>query len=106
MLAKKKRLSKREISENISKAKNFRGKFLLLKIVGANVLKTGVSVSKRVSKSAVKRNSLRRSVYRVISKNINKISPAHLFFVFNFPATAKEIEEDVLSLLEKAKIIN
>ncbi len=106
MLPSRNRLSKKEILEFLPKAKGLTGGFLFLKMKQneKQQLKVGVSVSKKISKSAVKRNFLRRSVYGFISQNKDKIKPATLFFIFNKIGNKKEIENDIGLLMKKAEI--
>lgn len=66
-----------------------------------------VVVSKKVSKSAVKRNRIRRRIYEIIRKNETKITPHHdiVATVYSdqvavMPAT--ELEETVLKLIHQA----
>ena len=66
------------------------------------------SVSKKVSKLAVKRNKLRRQGYSVISKNLDSIKKGY-FVVFNFKKEAiglsyNQIESDIKVLLQKAEL--
>ncbi len=67
MLPKRRRLSAAEVREVIAQGRGRRGEVLSSK----NVAKQGpfacaVVVSKKVAKSAVRRNSLRRAVYRAL----------------------------------------
>ncbi len=64
------------------------------------------SVSKKVSKSAVVRNKLRRRGYSVIESNISNIKPEHFLF-FSYKkggekVSYKELENNVVGLLEKS----
>jgi ribonuclease P protein component len=66
------------------------------------------SVSKKVSKLAVKRNKLRRQGYSVIGKNLENIKKGY-FIVFNFKKEAislsySQIESDINILLHKAGV--
>ncbi len=108
MLPKKNRLSKKEILELLPKAKAVRGGFLFLKFKIQNKdlpLKAGVSISKKVAKSAVERNKLRRIIYRVLAKNKKEILSAQLFFVINKIATREDMESEVVALLSSAKLL-
>ena len=63
--------------------------------------------SKKVAKTAVKRNLLRRRGYNVIAKQLVDINPG-FYFVFNFKkgaetASFKETEEQILFLLKKSE---
>ena len=108
MLPKNNRLSKKEILELLPKAKAIRGTFLFLKFKTQNKtlpIKAGVSISKKVAKSAVQRNKFRRIIYRVLAKNKKEILSAQLFFVINKIATRKEIENEAVALISSAKLI-
>ena len=68
------------------------------------------SCSKKVAKSAVKRNLLRRRGYNAIQKIINAISPG-FYFVFSFKkgaelAVYKQIESEIQNLLQKAGVLS
>lgn len=67
MLPKSKRLSTKAFKEIIEKGQSFHGPFLILRAIN-NVATSGfgVSVPKKVAKSAVLRNKMRRRVYTVI----------------------------------------
>ncbi len=104
MLSSKNKLTRKEILGLLPKAKSLTGGFLLLRSQQnkEQQLKVGVSISKKILKSAVKRNFFRRIVYRLVSQNINQIKPMLLFFVINKTGTRKEIEKDVFYLIKKA----
>lgn len=65
------------------------------------------SVSKKVSKSAVVRNRIRRAGYRILGKYIEKINPGTLAsFSFRFlPKSNEEIEKSLNNILTKSKLI-
>jgi len=105
MLSKRNRLSKKEILELLPKSKSLRGSFLLLRFKNLpekNNFKAGVSISKKIAKSAVMRNKIRRIIYRELSYIKKNIMPANLFFVVNKIAENKELKEDVVVLLTKS----
>lgn len=86
MLKKTRRIRRSEFSYILSNSKRINTPHLLLCVAqGLNSIesKFSFSVSKKVSKSAVVRNKLRRRGYSIIGKNIDKISNGYFFF-FNF----------------------
>lgn len=110
MLPKNRRIARKDFTYILANGRKFNSPILLLNI--AKIAKDSensrfsFSVSKKVSKSAVVRNKLRRRGYSSIEKNIDKIKPAHFLF-FNYKKGAEklkyqEIEKEVVSLLEKS----
>ena len=77
MLKKKFRLTKKDSIENIMQSgKSLPGKFFLCKLL-TNKLpynRYTVVVSKKVEKSAAKRNKCRRRIYESIRQNIEKLN--------------------------------
>lgn len=68
-----------------------------------------VVVSKKVMKSAVGRNRIRRRLYEILRRNLDHISPAHdVVLLVSHPdirtVPAVELEELVVSQLTQAKI--
>ena len=105
MLSKRNRLSKKEILELLPKSKSLRGNFLLLRfksIRDGGDFKAGVSISKKIAKSAVTRNKIRRIVYRELSYVKKNISSSSLFFIVNKIAEREELKEDIITLLVKS----
>lgn len=71
--------------------------------------RVAVVVGKKVAKSAVKRNRIRRRVFEVIRKHWSHIKPHHDISLTVFSAefltmSADEVENQVLSVLSQAKI--
>lgn len=71
--------------------------------------RVAVVVGKKVSKSAVKRNRIRRRIFEVIRTHWDNISPNHdmLFTVFTaefITMTPAEVEQNVVSLLRSAHL--
>lgn len=69
----------------------------------------GVVVSKKVDKRAVVRNRIRRRIYEILRKNWDNISSGHdaLISVFGSELAqqpAKDLEDSVLKILEKAQL--
>ncbi len=70
--------------------------------------KVAFSVSKKVVKTAVGRNKLRRRGYSAISKNIKSIKPGFLlFFVYkkDYEKDYVKIESEIQTLLSPALVI-
>ena len=108
MISKSRRIRRKEISYILSRGKRYNSSYFLVYIVKSDGLEENpsrfsFSVSKKVCKGAVGRNKLRRRGYSIISQNIEKIKPNHLFlFSFKKEAVAKSfsaLEKDVLELL-------
>lgn len=71
--------------------------------------RVAVVVGKKVSKSAVKRNRIRRRIFEVIRKHWDHIEPNHdmLFTVFTaefITMPPDELEQNVVSLLSSAHL--
>ena len=69
-----------------------------------------VVVGKKVSKSAVKRNRIRRRVFEVIRTNWNQLEPGYDVSIAIFSAelltmSHKELTRNVLGVLKSAKIM-
>ncbi len=70
-----------------------------------NIAHFSVVVSKKVAKTAVARNKIRRRAYSILNKNVK-----NPYFIMLFgkkgveKATFKEVEADILNILQKAKI--
>ncbi len=65
------------------------------------------SVSKKISKSAVVRNRIRRAGYRILSKNIGNIKSG-VIAIFRFkklPKNDDEIESNINLILKGSKLI-
>lgn len=79
MLSKKKRVSRALFDELLKKGKFFDFEYFSIKVFRPNKTEQrfSVVVSKKVSKKAVLRNSIRRLFYRAISENI-KILPTEV----------------------------
>lgn len=113
MLSKQNRLSRREISELLKKSKNFRGQLLSVKVFyiepileGRKLFKAGVSISKKVAKSAVKRNAMRRAVYKTINDNKNNLKKSsHFLVIIQKAAAIKDLQNETIDLLNKTRLI-
>ena len=112
MLLKKQRISqKKDFAKIFRLAKFFPGRFFLLRSVDNNLelSRFAIIIPKTFSKKAVIRNKIRRQVYSIIQKEMQKIKPGfdNLFTikkqvdVSNF----QDCEKDILILLKKAGVV-
>src|SRR5690242_1182263 len=93
MLPKRRRISRKEFPTILSHGKRYNSPFLLLYIakrdqenMPKNMAENSLfafSASKKVSKTAVGRNKLRRQGYSIVQKHLTEIKPGYfLFFSF------------------------
>ena len=90
-------------------AKTFRNKLFLLRFVVVEGSKSrfSFSVSKKISKSAVVRNRLRRTGYKYLKEHLSAIKPNTLVqfsFVTN-PKDNMEVGENIESILKLSKLL-
>lgn len=107
MLPKKQRVP-RVLFGSFQKAALFKNSLFLLKKASFNGDSLFVfSVTKKVAKSAVVRNRIRRMGYRVIKKILPSIKPDFLvnFSFVRIPVDQKEVEEKLIDILKTAKLI-
>lgn len=106
MLPKKKRVKKDTFQTIMEKGSIVSGSFFILHYLKQNFPQYAFVVSKKIAKTAVKRNSLRRKGYNILRLYDLK-SFAGIFFYKKEALNASfvEIEKDVDFLLKKAKII-
>lgn len=69
--------------------------------------RVAVVVSKKVSKSAVKRNKIRRRIYQIVRDHSKRIKPSYdlVFTVYSLETYSleyKQLEEIIKQLLERA----
>lgn len=107
MISKAYRISKNDFELIKKKGFPVHGSLFSLRYVKnpENTTHFSVVVSKKVAKSAVLRNKIRRRVYSIVSKTPKK--PYKIAFFAKKGAeklTFKETEQDILKLLEKSKI--
>ncbi|CAN5139235.1 hypothetical protein BH11PAT3_BH11PAT3_0070 [soil metagenome] len=100
----------RELFEELLKRSQYANSlhFSLRFKVGAPHSRFGVSVSKKISKSAVIRNSIRRRVYASLRDEIEHITPGLYLFMAKAGAGKIQGEKLVLEiqgLLKSAKVI-
>lgn len=86
MLRKAARLRAQEVRNTISRGKTSRGKVLSLKYLETfSPLRVAVVVSKKLARTAVARNRLRRAVYRALSE-VSPMKRGHaILFVQSIP---------------------
>src|SRR5690606_11148871 len=82
MLSKTKRLSRKMFTQVMEKGQVFHCPFFLLRVgLGDGPTRFGVSVPKKVAKTAVSRNKLRRRVYSAIGRMYNSVDSDRLVVV-------------------------
>jgi len=81
MLPKKKRLTRALFKPLLAASGQVHSTHFWLKAAPAEALRLGVSVSKKVAKSAVARNRIRRRVYAELSHLDSLVRPAHYLVV-------------------------
>jgi len=106
MLPKKKRITKDIFQTILKKGNIVSGSFFLFRYIKETSPKYAFVVSKKIAKTAIKRNSLRRKGYNVLRLYDLK-SCAGIFFYKKeaLSASVVEIKEEINSILKKAKII-
>jgi ribonuclease P protein component len=109
MLPKNKRIKRATFSLLLNGAKILKNDLFLLKFVfGAEEnSQFSFSVSKKVSKSAVVRNRLRRAGYRLLAKYIDQINPNVLanFSFKSIPKNDEYMEKSLKNILIDSKLI-
>jgi len=74
MLKKENRLTTKEFDLVFKEGKKFFSKnFMFMKIEDKDSLKISTTVSKKIYKTAVKRNEARRKIYKILRENLEKI---------------------------------
>jgi ribonuclease P protein component len=97
MLPKEKRLNKALFKKVIDKGKSLHSKIFIVRFIkDKSLLRFAVSVSKKVSKSAVIRNKIRRRVYSSINsfKTISPTETGNIIFIVK-PEIIKLNLEDI-----------
>lgn len=86
MLAKKNRLTAAEVAQVLTKGRGARGRALSLKVMQAPPpFKCAVVVSKKLARTAVARNRIRRTVYNILRQNPFPRSGHVILFVQTLP---------------------
>lgn len=112
MLSKKNRITRSEFEGIIKTGKRFYSPIFTLYVKKEEKITTkkiAFSVSKKICKSAVERNKLRKQGYGAMREFLNKIKPGlSLVFVYKKGTQTpkyKEIKEDVKELLRSSFVI-
>jgi ribonuclease P protein component len=112
MLLKENRLKKKKDFEKaLSQGKNLKEGFLFLKIINNELENNrfGFIVSKKVSKKAIERNSIKRKLREIIRlsdlENREKIDGVFITLPSIIGKSFKEIKTEMISLLKKAGLI-
>lgn len=103
MLAQGQRLKRREVETMRCRGRPRHGRFFTLVVAPADEFKAGVVVSKKVAKTAVARNRLRRRVYSLLRWR-SKQQPAHLLVIAKTGAAElsfSELTKEISTLLVK-----
>lgn len=110
MLPKNRRIPRKMFPLLSNGAKSFRSNIFLVKFIkkpDQSASRFCFSVSKKVAKSAVIRNRMRRSGYRLLEKYLPKISSDSMV-LFSFrviPKNDEEITKNIESILIESKLI-
>lgn len=106
MLPKKKRVTKDIFQDIMDKGNVVHGSFFILRYLKQDIPQYAVVAPKKIAKTAVKRNSLRRKVYNTLRLYDLK-SNAGIFFYKKeaLLASPTDIKNDIDSILKKARII-
>lgn len=91
MLPKKKRLTTKEFDRFFSSGRRYHSESMQLIYTPYNTLHGSVVVGKKVYKSAVKRNKLRRRLYDLLRRLSQELSLRGVFIVITKPK-AKDVE--------------
>lgn len=111
MLKKERRLAKEEIEEIIKKGRSIYSPFVSIRyLIDSNKnSRFSFVISSKVSKSAVSRNLFKRRCRAIIQKNLDKIKDggSFIFFAKNgvLERSYRELESDVIGLLERSKML-
>lgn len=107
MLSKKNRLTKKEVATLIQNSKIIRGTAISMRFYfnADQIFKVGVSVSKKILPTAVGRNNIKRNIYRIMFALKKSIVPANIFFSFIRKPNQNLIEQEIIGLLTKAKLL-
>jgi ribonuclease P protein component len=93
MLPKRSRLSVPAVRKVLAEGRRLRESFMSLKYVAnKGLFAAAVVVSKRVAKSAVKRNSIRRSIYRALRAITLPSSGQMVIIVERIPESFDEVQ--------------
>jgi RNase P protein component len=99
MLPASRRLNAAQVREVLARGRILRSGNIAVKWIAAPSFKAAAVVSKKVAKSAVARNTLRRAVYQALSPT--KLPPVHAAFFVQKNVESKEVAQDILTLCSK-----
>ena len=106
MIPKKKRVTKDTFQIIMEKGSIFHSSFFMLRYLIQNNPSYAFVAPKKIAKTAVKRNFLRRRGYNILrSFNLNKGAGIFFYKKEGLIASPVEIKNDIDILLKKAKII-
>lgn len=93
------------VATSFKNAKTLHTDLLLIKYQKNNltISRFGFVVSKKISKSAVARNRIKRVIRRVIEENLDRISPGYdmLLILRNDPGDRQIDKSEILDAIEK-----
>lgn len=110
MLPKSSRIPRKSFASLLKSSKFFHSEHFLLRTGKTSETKPqfGVSVSKKISKKAVTRNTIRRRVYAVLSKKIKNIKPISALLIAKPGAEeiqGAHLQAEIEKLLKISKLI-
>ncbi len=112
MLKKNRRIQRSYFKKIITESKRYHSTSFVLYLSKINnnttPSKFSFSISKKILKSAVKRNKQRRRAYSVIKNDLEKIKPGFFcFFVFKkgFHEKFSDLEKDIKGLLSSSGVL-
>ena len=106
MLSKKKRVTKNVFQTIMEKGNVVSGSFFILRYFKQELPQYAIVAPKKIAKTAVKRNSLRRKGYNILRSYEIKTGAGILFYKKEaLSALPIEIKKDIGFMLKKAKII-
>ena len=104
MLSKKKRVTKDIFQTILKRGSIISGSFFLFRYTPYSTPAYAFVVSKKIAKTAVKRNSLRRVGYNILRKQeLRPVSGVFFYKKEALRAEPKEVENDIVSILKKLK---
>ncbi len=107
MLPKEKRIPRGSFSDVLKNGRSFHFLFISIKIVRSDEENSRFSfvVPKTVSKSAVKRNLVRRRGYSILGKHLESIKKPYLYAFFMKKGVEKltfdQFESEIVAILKK-----
>ena len=106
MLPKKKRVTKNTFQTIMEKGSIISGSFFLLRYIKQDIPQYAFVAPKKIAKTAVKRNSLRRKGYNILRTYKLGINSGIFFFKKEaLTASSVELKQDIDFLLKKARIM-